>query len=466
MNNTKRIIVLLLAVATAIFISNMTPPHEALGPASMRFLGIFAAFLIVLIFQAMEDWVASLFAMAAMIVCNVATLNKVIEPMAQSTIWLMVGVLAMAAALGSSGLLRRIAMKILTWFPSTYRGMVMAMMTSGLAVTPFVSSVMGKGTLMAPIATNVSELAGFKEGSRPALGMFSAVFFTAYCAGNAFLTGSAYPAIILGMSSFNITWIEWFIASSVFLVVIVLGGYVFCMTYCKPRKGEELERIDSSMFREKYAELGPISNNEKFAALVLALAFLGWLTQQWHGVDAGTIAILAVVAFGIYGLFTSKDFVTKTPWTLIVFVGGLLSVAGLLSSLGVNEWIAAVLGPVLAPILSSPWIFIPVLCIIVYLLRFVIISITATLAIMLAIFGPLMGDAGISMFVLLFTTTVCSNIWSVKYQASIILPVWAAGGGKMVPFEMFSKASLAYMVICFIACTASIPLWQMIGFIQ
>ena len=466
MSNTKRVIILVLTLVVAFVIGTMSPPHEAMNQASMRFLGIFVAMLIMLISRVIEDWVASFFVLVALIVFKVAELNVVLAPFGQSTIWLMIGVLAMATGISNSGLLKRIATKILTLFPATYKGMILAMMSSGVAITPLVSSVIGKGTLMAPVATTVSEQAGLQPGGRAALGLFSATFFTSYIAGSAFLSGSGYPAFLLGlMPGVKMAWMDWFVASSVWFLFILLGTYIFCMTYCKPKPGEMVE-LDPELFKARYAELGPITNNEKYAVVVVLITLTLWITQSIHGIDAGTVAVLAVAAFGAYGLLPVKDFVARTPWPLVVFVGMLLSASSFITSLGVGKWIAFMLGPILAPVLSSPWIFIPVLCITVFLLRFVIISMLAMLAIIFAIFGPLVGDAGISMYVLLFSGFMCCNVWNTKYQASVILPVWAAGGGKYVPYEMFSKSSIAYMVMCIVGLTASIPLWQMLGLIK
>jgi len=195
--NSKKIMFIVLAILAAVIIGTLTPP-KGLGHASMRFMGIFVGMLVLLVSQVIEDWIASIFVLAAMVIFNVDKIPAVFGQFGQSTIWLVIGVMAMAVGIGNSGLLKRISLKILTWFPSSYRGMVLAMMCSGLVLTPMISSVLGKANLMAPIASSVSEQAGLKERSRAALGIFFATFMTTYIVGNAFLSGSGNPGILLG----------------------------------------------------------------------------------------------------------------------------------------------------------------------------------------------------------------------------------------------------------------------------
>ena len=111
--------------------------------------------------------------------------------------------------------------------------------------------------------------------------------------------------------------------------------------------------------------------------------------------DAGFVAIAADVAFFAAGLLTAPEANAKGQWTLVVFIGGILSIAKFMNTTGVSAWLASLLGPIFAPIMSSPYIFVPCLCIITFALRYVIVSQTCMLTMMIAIFGPLMEAHGV-----------------------------------------------------------------------
>lgn len=460
----KKLVWIAIAVAVGIIISRVAPP-AGMGPASMRFMGIFMVMIILLISQAMADWIVALLIFGLMIATNVDKIGAVIITLGQPTIWLIFGVLAMAAGIGNSGVIRRIVYKILTLFSPTYRGTILAMISASAIMSPMISSSLAKATLLAPIATGVTESCGLKERSRGALGILIATFIPAYYFGNVFISGSANVGAMMGfMKGVKLDYVGWMTASSVWGITLLIGTYIFCMTYCKPKAGE-MGEISSEIMKGSLADLGPMNVKEKYAVGVLLLALMAWITTSWHGIDAGTVAVLAVALLAAGGLFTAQD-LGKVQWTLIIFIAMLLSVAGEMSTLGVSAWLSKMLGPVLSPLLASPWIFIPVLCMVTFLLRFVIVSNLATLAIMVAIFGPLMAPAGMSMFVLVFVIFNCGSMWNVAYQNPLPLAALAASGEKYVTFNEFRYGSYAYMVMCVVGMTASIPLWQILGLIE
>ena len=193
------------------------------------------------------------------------------------------------------------------------------------------------------------------------------------------------------------------------------------------------------------------------------IAIILWITQKLHGVDAGFVAIAADVAFFAAGLLTAPEANAKGQWTLVVFIGGILSIAKFMNTTGVSAWLASLLGPIFAPIMSSPYIFVPCLCIITFALRYVIVSQTCMLTMMIAIFGPLMEAHGMSMFILVFVEWLCGTYWNTAYGNPSVVGFIKMTGDKCVDYPCAQKASYAYMVMTIIAMVASVPLWQAIG---
>ena len=135
-----------------------------------------------------------------------------------------------------------------------------------------------------------------------------------------------------------------------------------------------------------------------------------------------------------------------------------------MSSTGVSAWLATILGPIFAPIMSSPYIFVPCLCVITFVLRYAIVSQTCMLTMMIAIFGPLMEAHGMSMFILVFVEWLCGTYWNTTYgNPSVVGFVQMTGEHCITDFKCAQKASYAYMVITIIAMTASVPLWHALG---
>jgi DASS family divalent anion:Na+ symporter len=458
----KKLLFLGIAIIVCLVISLQTPP-EGMTKEAMIFAGLFVSMIMLLIVQVIPDWVVVLATTTLLVILKVAKIPEVYSAFSGSTIWLIIMVFTLSTGISNSGLLTRVALKILTFFPQSYKGAVLALMSSGLIVGPLIPSVNAKVNIIIPVATAVTEQVGLPERSKGALGLFSASYMTIMLGGNAFISGSVYVAIMIGfLPGSNFSLVSWLAATSIFLLAILIGTYIYCTWYCKP---ESELKFPPNYFKGKLSELGSVSRNEKFAGTLLVICLVVWTTAKLHGADTGMVGLLAVCIMAAYGLITGADFIGKVPWTLIVFIGGLLGMASLITTLGWGDFIAGLLGGVFAPIVSSPWIFVPFLCIFTYLLRFVVIEQLTSLVVTLAIFSPLMEQAGMNLFVLVFVQFMAAMVWNVPYQNPYPLATIQVAGGKYVTFAELRQSSYAYMIICLIGMTASIPLWQALGYI-
>jgi DASS family divalent anion:Na+ symporter len=455
----RKVLFIGIAIALATCVSFIPPPGE-LTPEAMRFAGIFIAMIFVLISRVIADWLVVVSCTALLAITKVSTIPVLFASFHSTTLWLIIMVFALAAGIGNSGLLKRIGLKVLSFFPASYRGAVTALMASGLLVGPLIPSVNAKVNILIPISTAITEEMGLKEKSKGALGLFSATYLTVMLGGNAFITGSVYVAVMIGFIGANFTMGTWFIATSVWLVVLLVFTYIYCAHICKP---EETKQYSKDYFKNLYKELGPMSNHEKITLGLLVVALVVWTTSSLTGIDTGMFGLLIVAVLIITNIMDASEFQTKVPWTLIVFIGCLLGMASMIAGLGWDVFIASILGGVLSPVVGNPWIFVGFLCIFTFLLRFVIIEQITCLLITIAIFGPFMEAAGISMFVLVFVQFMSSMVWNVPFQNPFPLATIQIAGGKYVTFNELRKTSVMYMVTCTVGMLASVPLWMQLG---
>lgn len=146
-----------------------------------------------------------------------------------------------------------------------------------------------------------------------------------YILGIAFMSGSAFVALMIGfMQGLAFTWGSWLKCTIVWYLVLIVLTYLYCTIICKPK--EKLAG-DVTFLKEQYKALGAISKKEKQGIIIVAIAIILWITQKLHGVDAGFVAIAADVAFFAAGLLTAPEANAKGQWTLVVFIGGILSIA-------------------------------------------------------------------------------------------------------------------------------------------
>ena len=133
---------------------------SVLSPASFVYAGVFLAVIVLLLTGALADWVVVLGASSLMILTDalfrkmgimqepVFTMSGLFGAFSGSTVWLVIMVFALSNGIGKSGLLNRIAIAILSLFPPTYTGAVVAMMCTGTVLSPLIPSVNAKLSLI------------------------------------------------------------------------------------------------------------------------------------------------------------------------------------------------------------------------------------------------------------------------------------------------------------------------------
>lgn len=459
MKNKKSISVIISLLAAVVI--SILPPPEGLAPEAMRFLGIFVGGIILLITAVVDNWVAALLMGAALVLTKVTNLNGVFAQFSQSTPWSLVMIFAFAAGIVNSRLMVRIAYKILTVFPASYKGAVTALMAAGVITGPLIPSGTAKLNILIPVANQLTDTLGLEKGSSGARGLFAVNWLTCLIGSQTFTSGSAIVMILIGMMGADGEgWgmLTWFKAAILWYIILLIGTYIYSAIICQPKNEQKFTK---EFFQEKCDELGPMSFNEKITAVVLIATIILWATVSITKFDSNMIGFVAICALTIAGVMGTSDMVTKVPWTLIIFVGIIMGMSSTMSTLGWNSWLAANLGGIAGMFTSSPWIFVPFLLVFTLLMRFIIIESVTLLVLMLAIFTPFMAPAGLNMFLIVWIVFQTSYVVYAPYQSSAWLGIIQMA--DRIEIKDARKTSIAYIVINFIATMASIPVWQILG---
>lgn len=167
-----------------------------------------------------------------------------------------------------------------------------------------------------------------------------------------------------------------------------------------------------------------------------------------------------------FNVYDRQDFRRQIPWDSIIFIGGIINLGSVLPYLNIDKWIGEAVGPSIIPLMSNPYLFIIALTIAVYLIRFVFVSMIATLTIFSTLLIPFAAQAGINPWIAGFVILASVNVWVVNYQNSSYLTSYYATGGDMVKHSQVAKMSLAYMFISLLGFLICIPFWKLIGLID
>ena len=460
-----------IPIIIGVIIAFIQPP-EGLTQQAMIYMGIFECVVVWLMLGAVPDWAAFLACISAYVVFNVAKFGVVFAPFADSTVWLLIGAFGMTCALIKTGLVKRLAFGILSLFPESYRGQLTAFYVAGFAITPWIPAKIGKGVMVTPIAAAATKALGYPARSKAATGIFLSVWVTTGILGYAFLTGAAPVMITIGMlpadQQANWTWMSWLGACAVWLIIVAVLSYVVLLVLYGPKKGAQADGDVKTAFEKGFAkkqlrEMGPMSREEKLTGILVLVAIIGWIFGSKVGLSAPVIAVGVFAIMAVIGLVDTKDLTSGIPWDTAIFIGGILSLASLLTQLGISTWIATLMEPVAGPIVANPYIYVAAVCVLTYLARLVVVSSTATQVIFLAALGGVASAAGINPFVTLFVCLCSTAVWHLPFTNNEFIPLLGTQKGEMCEHADTLPFNWAYMAINMIGCLASVPVWQMLG---
>lgn len=431
----------------------------------MVLLGTFACAVIWWVIELMPDYVTSILMCSSWVVFNIVPFSTAFSSFAGTTFWLLLGAIGIGVGVAQCGLLNRTSLIIMSKFPASFKGMTTALYVAGNIINPLIPSAVAKISIAAPFAKSIGEKLGFEKGSEGMGGLFAAVWLSIGVLYPIFLSASILNYTLVGLMpkeiAAEITWTSWLSATWVWGLVVMVLGYLVIQILYKP---QGKPHMDPDFIKEELAKLGPISRNEKIVSLILALSLVLWMTERIHHINAALVALTALMLMLGLGIFGRDEFREKISWDSILFIGGVLNLATLFPALNIDKWIAAIIGPYLQPLISNMYLFVVVLSLLLFLLRFVLVSQTATLTIFVVLLVPFAQSVGIDPLIPAFIVLTSVNIWNVFYQNTTFLAGYYAAIG-MVKYSQTIKMSFAYMAINIIALMACVPAWKLMGMI-
>ena len=186
-------------------------------------------------------------ALGVIVVWNIAAIGPSAASLSgfASPVWfLLLGVLAVGGGLARSGVLQRIAFALLTLFPATFRGQVVAFLVGGLVMTPLLPLTVARCALTAPLARQVAEVLGYPARSRAAVGIGLAAFAGSGLLSRVFLSGATLNLIAWSLlpPAARPGWWTWAIASAPMLLVLMVGVLTVILLTWRPANDRPIDR--------------------------------------------------------------------------------------------------------------------------------------------------------------------------------------------------------------------------------
>ncbi|MGP0174488.1 SLC13 family permease [Pseudomonas sp. NCHU5208] len=353
---------------------------------------------------------------------GIDSLNAATAPYASPTIYLFLGGFILGLAMERWNLHKRIALMTLLAVGSKPSRQIAGFMLATAFLSMWVSNT-ATTIMMLPIGLSVigllagEQAASNAERERFATALLLAIAYAASVGGIATLIGTPPNALLAAFLEENyevqIGFGQWMLiglpVASLMLVFI---------WWWLTRGGFNLAGHDSTqLIRNELTELGPLSRGEKLVALVFVITALAWVFQpligDWvPGVNDTSIAIAAALALFIIPVDSKQrvflmnwESASKLPWGVLLLFGGGLSLAGVIRSTGLAEWIAQSLGALGAlPVIAMIGV---VVLVIIFLTE--VTSNTATAAAFLPLLGALAVSQGMPAELLAIPAAIAAS---------------------------------------------------------
>ena len=246
-----------------------------------------------------------------------------------------------------TGLGKRIALTCIVHMGGSFTGALAGFTLGAAIVSPFVPSIMGKAAIFMAIAVSLCDALDFKEKSREATAIVLGTCIAVGSTKLAYLTGAG--DLVMGMAlvdkviGTHTSWFEYakfnfvpamiYTALSLFLVVTVL------------RSSTDKQTL-KSVAHAKYAELGPVTDEERRAGILFVLTLVLLATESIHHLSSGhtLIIILALAFLPGFSLMDGKK-LASVNFAPLFFIMGCMSIGAAGGFLKVTQWLASQVMP-------------------------------------------------------------------------------------------------------------------------
>lgn len=326
----------------------------------------------------------------------------------------ILGSLMVGLAFTKVGLTKRLAYKMLQITGENTRTILLGVFVVTVALTHIMAHTAVAATMF-PILMAILALYGTSEGETSRFGKALTIGM-AYAAGAGSLItllGAARGIVALGFFK-QITGQE--ISFAHYTQVMFLYGWImmfliwlFLTFWYKPEK----DRIPGlrEKVKELSASLGPVSRQEIFVGLSVAVVVLILATQNFipalKNLNKSAIMLVLGLLFFLTRVFTVEDLEKKIPWNIVLLFGGAMSIGFALWQTGAAQWIAV---HWLSMFKQAPWlvfvlaIFFLVMVMTNFIMNVAAIAITLPVALIIA------GYLGVNPELILWTSLAAAGL--------------------------------------------------------
>lgn len=392
------------------------PIPEGVTPQGWHLFAIMVGTIVGFILTPLPMGAMALAGISMAALTGTLTMSEALSGFSSDAIWLIVCAFIFAKGFVKSGLGRRLAYVIMRAIGGSSLRLGYAIALSDLIIAPATpSSAARAGGILFPIVKGLS--LAFDSTPGPSSrrigaylmqlvyqieGVVCAMFMTAM-AGNPLIVELAAKTLNVELS-----WGKWLLASCVPGIVAMIAVPYFLYVIYPPelKKTPEAPKLAA----KELEKMGAMSLQEKILCAIFVAALVLWCTSSINRLSATLVALMAVLAMLTARVIDWKDMIGESgAWDTLIWMGGLITLAGQLSRKGVIAWFSKQVG---ASMTNIEWVYVLGALILIYMYsHYAFASLTAHIGAMYAAFIAVAVAAGAPPYLaalsLAFTANIC-----------------------------------------------------------
>ena len=343
------------------FILLLLPSPEGLNSTAWTVAAIAVLMAIWWATEAIPVAVTALLPLALFPLLGITSFEEAAVPYANKNIYLFLGGFILALGIESSGLHKRIALKMIIAVGSSGASLIGGFMLVAALISMWVMNT-STTLMLLPIGLAVctvmaDTIPGLSEKQKKDFdtALLLGIAYAATIGGMSTLIGTA-PNIVF--SSFmqdtygvEISMLNWMMLGVPLAAVLLLGAWISLTKYVFKINFEASSESKLEL-KKILNEMGALSKDEIRISIIFGLAVFAWVFRKllvnfelFSGLTDAGIAIIAAILIFMTPSATKKGDLLQwekskdLPWGLLILFGGGLSLAAQISSSGLGIWI-------------------------------------------------------------------------------------------------------------------------------
>lgn len=274
-------------------------------------------------------------------------------PYAHPLIFLFLGGFMIAIAIEKWNLHKRIALNIISFLGSNPRRLILGFMIATGFLSMWISNT-ATTLMMIPIGLSVISNLQQNDGFSKALPL--SIAYAASIGGMSTLIGTppniVFAGIVKDTFGIEVNFMDWMMIGLPFSILMIFITWVVITRYSF--KISSNATLINSGIKEKLAELGEMSTEEKRVLVVFLFTAVCWMSRTYllnpiiPSLNDTTIAIfggvlLFIIPSSTSGRLLDWQMMSKVPWGVLVLYGGGLTLANAFAKTDLATWIGGLL---------------------------------------------------------------------------------------------------------------------------